>query len=208
MHLRTFIRTHSNWQELLESAPYNLKIKWQDNYFICNYNMLASNFQCEEVCEARGSIFYRDENGFIDYVCRPFTKFFNYQEANAAEIDWSSAYVTEKIDGSLMKMWFHNGKWHLSTNGVIDAFTAKVDCTGLTFGQLFEKACGYSVEELGSHLFSDYTYCFELTSQESRLVIDYGAPKLWFLTSFNTRYGIESRYFPSKVENIHFPQVY
>lgn len=206
MRLLDFINTHENWEELLSGAPYFIKIKWDGDYFICNYSQFASDFSIEEVQEARGSIFYRGETG-IKCVCRPFKKFFNYGEPNAAEIDWSTACVTEKIDGSLMKMWYHDRRWHLSTNGTINAFDTFVGDYGISFGQLFEKALGYTINVLGRSLWTWCTYCFELTSPESQVVIPYDY-KIWLLTAFDTMSGYEiSSPFP-KLANISRPQVY
>ena len=79
---------------------------------------MNSDFRLREVQEASGSIF-KFVDGRAQYVCRPFDKFFNVGEVNAADIDWSTAQVREKVDGSLMKIWFDNGDWHLSTNGTL-----------------------------------------------------------------------------------------
>lgn len=54
-------------------------------------------------------------------VCFPFSKFFNYGESNAATIDWETASVYEKLDGSLMSIYFHAGQWHVASSGKPDA---------------------------------------------------------------------------------------
>ena len=187
--LLQYINTHLSWKTDLAAAPYFLRIKQDGDYIICNYSQFESDFSNPIVQEARGHIFYLCGDK-AEYVCRPFKKFFNYGESAAESIDWSSAYVTEKIDGSLMKVWFHKGKWHLSTNGTIDAFKTNVNDLNLTFGDLFEQALGYDVQKLGSFLNPTYTYCFELTTPESRVVISYPS-QVWLLTAFNTKTGQE-----------------
>jgi tRNA splicing ligase len=52
------------------------------------------------VQECRGLIL--DESANWRIVAFPYTKFFNYGEEHAASIDWSTACVQEKLDGSLM----------------------------------------------------------------------------------------------------------
>lgn len=89
-----------------------------------------------------------------------------------------------------MKVWYHAGSWHLSTNGTINAFAAPVGDFNITFGQLFERALGYDVQKLGEALDKEYTYCFELTSPESHLVVDYDSA-VWYLSAFNTQTGME-----------------
>ena len=56
-----------------------------------------------------------------EVVCWPFRKFGNHNEGYADTIDWSTARVQEKVDGSIVKLWYDeaNGKWQFSTNGCI-----------------------------------------------------------------------------------------
>ena len=97
MKLLDFIDKHDNWKELLQEAPYFLDIKEEDGFTLLKYNQINSDFSQDIVKECRGIIL--DSNHKI--VCWPFSKFFNYGESNADEIDWSSARVQEKIDGCL-----------------------------------------------------------------------------------------------------------
>lgn len=185
MEILKFINSHENWESLLTSDPYNLKIKWEDNYFILTYDMIKTDFNIKLTHEARGSIFYKADDGKITCVCRPFTKFFNYGEPYAAKIDWVSAHITEKIDGSLIKFWYHNGKWHMSTNGCIDAFKAST-ATDATFGQLVQKEIFNPLdwEYFADHWLSiDKTHLFEFTSPDNQVVLKYPKASLWYLTS-------------------------
>lgn len=172
MELLNFIKENRiDWQEQLMSEPYYLKIARDGDYYLLKYNMLESDLNLKLVQEARGAIFYiTDEK--VECVCYPFEKFFNYSEAPAADIDWTSVAVYEKVDGSLMKMWYHQNKWHLSTNGTIDAFKAE---TGIfdTFGTLFEKIVYSNIQDFGRYLDKDYCYMFELVHPDTRIVIEY-----------------------------------
>ena len=175
MHLIDYINRYDNWQERLTQPPYNLTIKNDNDYYLLKYNQLESDFSLQEVVEARGCIVREDFDGEWIYVCKPFNKFFNYGEPWAAPIDWTSAVVTEKIDGSLMKLWYDYGKWHLSTNSTIDAFCAPANQSGLTFGEIFERILGTDIYNFAQDCFLDYnsTYLFEMTSPETRVVIPY-----------------------------------
>ena len=139
-YLKKFLNTHSNWEELLTTFPYNLKVERDGKYILLKYSLFNSDFSLPEVKEARGVIFTK-ENGEYFEVAKPFYKFFNYGEAEAAKIDWSSSRlrINEKIDGSLMKVWYHEG-WHLSTNSTINAFKAQIGSGGCTFGSVFMDA--------------------------------------------------------------------
>ena len=112
--LGKFCKGHIDWQELLTQEPYCLKIKEDGPYTMFSYDQIRSDFNIKLVREARGIIFRTGE--WKQPVCWAFNKFGNYGESYAPEIDWETAFVTEKVDGSLMKVWW-DGNWHISTNG-------------------------------------------------------------------------------------------
>lgn len=192
--LGRFCSTHDNWEELLTNEPYYLKIREDGPYVIFNYDQIRSDFNNFIVREARGIIF---RNGEWDVpVCFPFVKFFNYGEQNADEIDWEHAFVSEKIDGSLIKLWFDHGSgWHISTNSTIDAYKALMgDAKFKSFGDYFadtlSKYYDNSAEFYGS-LNIDCTYMFELVGPYNKVVIPYDEPEIYFLGARNKFTGEE-----------------
>lgn len=97
LELQKFMQEHDNWADLLATEPYNLKISYYEKLVMFKYNQLTADFSIPLIREARGIILeckppYR-------VVCWPFEKFFNYGEEHAAQINWSTASVQEKIDG-------------------------------------------------------------------------------------------------------------
>ena len=189
MELLKFINNNQNWKELLSEAPYYLKIKEQDGFTLLKYDLLYSDFSEPIVRECRGIIL----NGNNDIVCFPFYKFFNYGESYADSIDWNTARVQQKVDGSIMKLWFYDGKWRLSSNGAVGAYKAKPDDNALLdkekefyFGQLFESAVNYKDIDYSS-LNKDYTYIFELTSPLAKVVIYYPETSIWHIGTRNNR---------------------
>lgn len=179
LKIQEFILAHDNWRELLADAPYNLKISEDDGYVLFKYNQIASDFN-EEICkEARGLILDTQDNFRV--VRYAFKKFFNVDEDFAARLDWDSAVATEKIDGSIMSVWFARGKWHLSTNGTIDAFKAELNGVGpyKTFGELFESVLPLSTF---AHYNKHRCWTFELVSPYNKVVIDYPETKVYLLS--------------------------
>ena len=174
-----FIQKNKNWRELLSSEPYNLLIKEDDNYIIFNYIQFSSDFNEEICCEARGLILNK-------YTLKPvrmaFKKFFNIDELFAAKIDWSTASATEKMDGSIISVWYDNNDWHVSTNGVIDARNAPNATKQYNFRQLFDIAANNSNLSFDK-LNKNYCYTFELVSPESRVIICYNDTKLYHLST-------------------------
>ena len=177
-----YCATHANWEQDLAAAPYYLKIKYDGPYVMFSYNQLASNFNIGLVREARGIIFRKGE--WEKPVCWAFNKFGNYGESYAPEIDWSTAMVTEKIDGSLIKVWW-DGCWHISTNGTIDAYQAEIsDVKMKNFGDYFEQAIMKYYTTFGEFLAGlnkGLTYMFELVGPYNRVVIPYEEIDVYFL---------------------------
>ena len=112
MPVLVFLNTFPDWKERLSEAPFSLSIRESGEYVLLKYTQFYSDMSYLSVRESRGSVFRQNESGEWIYVCRPFDKFFNFNEEYAAPIDWKCAKVTEKIDGSLMKLWFDEGAWH------------------------------------------------------------------------------------------------
>ena len=200
MHLIDFIKNNKEWKSRLTKPPYNIRISNEGNLYLFKY-MTGNSFLTQEAIEARGCI-VRIEGNNVRYVCRPFDKFFNYGEGKAAELDWNTAVCTEKIDGSLIKLYYDGERWRVATNGTIDAF--KTD-----FGVLFERVLGCSYEVLCEGLDKSLTYMFELTTPETRVVIDYD-DGLYFLAARNNETG-EYVHIPNKTfigYNVRIPKKY
>ena len=178
LYLTDYIATHPDWEEELASYPYYLKISRDGRYILFMYQLVPekSDFSLPLVRECRGIIL---EDKTYKPVCIPFFKFFNYGEPEAAVIDWPRATVTQKIDGSLIKLWHGSDGWHLSTNKTINAFNAEVNSVNYkSFGDVFMDAIAkyYSsieVSNILNGLDQNLTYMFELTSQDTQVVVPY-----------------------------------
>lgn len=178
-----FIKEHKDWETLLTQKPYCLRISYDGDYVLLKYSQIDSDFSNPIVQEARGIIF---KKGYWDIpVCHAFNKFFNVGETNAVTIDWSTAMVSQKVDGSICKIFYDNDCWHISTNGMIDAYKAIYsDIEDYNFGKLFEEALknnNLTFEELTKNLTHGCTYMFELVSPKTRVVIPYEKTDLYYL---------------------------
>jgi len=170
------IKHNYNWRDILTSPPYNLKIDEEGGFIIMKYTHTNSYFNNEIVRECRGLIIDR----YLNPVCIPFFKFTNYRESYADKIDWKSAIVEEKIDGSLIKVWNYKGDWICSTNNQIFARNVPLNSDKeissasrfINYGELFHAALNninFSIESLNPQ----YTYMFELVSPFNQLVVPY-----------------------------------
>lgn len=192
MELLKFMNSHSNWPELLREKPYCLQVRPWAHYTLLKYQQFVSDMTLPEVQEARGCIMRQNDNGEWICVARAFDKFFNYGEPNAAQLDWANGVdIQEKIDGSLMKCWFDQGLWHISTNGVINANLCSVT-DELSFGMLFadvlrEEYNFACIDDFYALLDPKYTYMFELVSSYNKVVVHYKRDAIYYLGRRNIR---------------------
>lgn len=168
-----YIKSHpTNWRELLQAPPFSITIREAEDLALLKYNQVSSDFS-QSICrECRGLVI---DTKTLKPVALSFVKFFNYSEQYADNLDWKSAIVREKIDGSKILVFYHGG-WHVSTSGVLDAYKAPVQGCDLTFGDLWEQALdnnGLAPRCLYNSLDPNYCYTFELVSPETRVVINY-----------------------------------
>lgn len=192
LHIIEFIKNHPLlWEEALTQEPYNLKIKRDEAFphlISLSYDMINSDFSEPIVKEARGIIIDIEDIYNPIVVCQAFNKFFNYGEEQAAEIDWSTARVQEKVDGSLVKLWYYNkiDKWILSSNSCIQASKAEL-ASGYNLEKLFlmviRKYDCKSIEEFIDRFFlvPFHTYIFELVSPYNQVVVQYSEPDIYFI---------------------------
>ena len=123
-----------------------------------------------------------DNTGEI--VARPFKKFFNIEEQkHKATKDFT---VYEKLDGSLIIMFFYEGQWRVASRGsfISDQAEKAIEI-------LYE-----SINEvLANPLDEDYTFMFEVIYPENRIVVDYGnSERLVMLGAIRTSDGYEMSY--------------
>lgn len=199
MYLTTFLKKHkNNWREILSSSPYNLIIKdgvgEYEGLVLFKYNQLESDLSLQLVQDCRGIIIDIEDN--FNVISYPFRKFFNYGEKYASNIDWDTARVQQKLDGSIVKAayWERKNKWVISTNGCINAFDVDatsisdtfMDDVSINFGKLFMKAFNknhYSFDKLNKN----HTYMFELVSPYTKVVIDYPETDIYHIGTRNNR---------------------
>ena len=179
----------------MSRAPHFVKIKRDGAYVIFTYSQVESDFSNPVVQECRGIILRED--GLVP-VCVPFFKFFNAGEPNAHTVDWGTARVQEKIDGSIIKLWHDAGMWHVSTNGTIDAAKATLEnsvCEYGSYGELFEVARRRAGLNFGA-LDPECTYMFELVSPYNKAIVYYADIAIFHI---GTRNNISLKEFDTNI---------
>lgn len=199
MQVLDYIRKNPSWEADLAGAPYFVTTKWSGRYFLLKYSQLDSDFHLPMVRECRGAIFRLDVGDaksahapVYKCVCHPFDKFGNYGESYCPEIDWETVKVQEKLDGSLIKLWYDREQWHWSTNGTIHAIDAPLNNAYYhNYQELIDSAIGASFYEL---LDTRITYMFELVSPYNQVVIPYKQTRLVLI---GARYNVTDKEYSS-----------
>ena len=193
--VQQFLRTGGTLEALAESyAVKAVRHQTYPNLVLLKYNQIASDMSLPIVQECRGIILDEADNWRV--VSRGYSKFFNFGEPNAAEIDWATARVQEKVDGSLCTVFEYAGTWHVATTGSPDASGPVGDNSEMTFAALFQQTLGlYLGEDWDTPPWesTDWCYLFELTTPQNRVVVNH-------LTAGLTLLGVRDRASGSWVE--------
>lgn len=178
LKVQEWLRSGNYPRELTEIFGIQVKVHQEFPYlYHFKYDQIdSSNFKAKEIVrECRGLILDSSKNW--DVVCYPFRRFFNLGDTEADPVDWASARVQEKLDGSLACLWWHAGRWHVSTSGTPDA-SGMVQDFGFSFKELFWRVFDPSWVKL---LSIEYTYIFELCTIYNRVVVPHQEPKVVLL---------------------------
>lgn len=184
------INQNRDWEDILSSPPYNLIIKKKFPFVLLKYNHLESDMTNEIVQECRGLILKQTNISLTSNPPIPqykiasmrFTKFFNYGQEEAVKLDFP-AEASEKIDGSLIGVWFDEDTgWHVSTSGNIDAEDAPNVGGFHNYRELFDMAWGDLSFDI---LDKNCTYMFELVSPYTKIIVPYDEVKLYLLAIRN-----------------------
>lgn len=184
-----FISQNQDWETKLPNQ-YGVSVRREGNLALFKYT-IGCDFVDLVVQEARGIIIDVDA---LEVVCWPFRKFGNYNESYADQIDWSSACVQEKVDGSIIKLWFDQEKngWQFSTNGTIRAEEASVgEDSRITFADIICSAVNYADIPF-TELDRNKTYIFELVSPVTQIVVPYKVTMLYHIGTRHNITGIET----------------
>jgi len=207
-HVVRFLRSGGTLNDLLTSRGIVAKRhRKHDNVVLLKYNQIESPMGDPIVQECRGIVL--DEADDWRVVARAFSKFFNYGEGHAAPIDWPTASVQEKVDGSMIAVYAYKGAWHAATTGTPDGAgnVHGIDTSGTwnprpgaiaampqTFADYFWQTL--SLYDAGPLLappmspFDDWTYIFELTGPLNRIVVPHFEAKLTVLGARDPATGL------------------
>lgn len=189
--IQKYIRTYGLEKAIKE---FNLKTRDYGHKILLKYDQLSSPtiMANKEAQECRGLIL---EKNTWRVMCLGFTKFFNSEEGNAHKIDWETAIVLEKLDGTMIQVYYddHDMTWYAGTTGTANGEGEVNNKYGTTFNQLFwnvlsEKYPTFRVDWLDKNV----TYVFELTTPYNIVVKPHGESSATLLTARNNKTLVEA----------------
>jgi hypothetical protein len=162
---------------------FNLKSRVYENKILLKYDQLSSPtlMAMPEMQDSRGIIL---ELGTWKVLSLAFRKFFNSEEGNAHKIDWNTARILEKLDGTLIQLYWDEfkGKWFAGTTGTAEGEGEVNNKMGTTFNDLFFQTVtekyGLELDQLDK----GYCFVFELTTPYNIVVKPHGESSASLLT--------------------------
>jgi hypothetical protein len=182
-----FLERWLNHNGILALADHGIRVTTDDRYpdlYCLKYGPTADK-SSDIVRVCRGAVIELNEWDGHRVVAYAFDRFFNAGESQAVDIDWESARVFEKHDGSLIKLFYHEDYgWIVSTSGTVGA-NIRFGEMDLTFEDLFWRAydANYSREKLDSNV----VYIFELCTPDNKVVVDHAFDYLPLLAARDAR---------------------
>lgn len=173
--VRDLIARDPNWLVRLEQE-FKIKVVRDGDLVSLKYDQIESPMHTRIAQECRGMVVDVPRGKILAH---PYNKFWNHGEPLAADIDWSTARVQDKLDGSLMILYWDDRHecWEVASSGHPTA-GGPVNDTGMTFGDLFWRAfCQLGMRAPDAYA-RDLCFMFELCCDENRIVVKHEKPRL------------------------------
>lgn len=190
LKVQQFIRDNEDWEQLLAAAPYHIRMKhsYEDGHDLVLFNYTQGLSECCDITnECRSLVLDVSDNAKA--VRYGFYRFYNYGEPNAATLG-SKLSTTEKIDGSLILVYYYNNRWRIGTRSSFEADKDKPngDMEVTSLREMYKQVRQY-IDTNGLWSFDDLdkncTYCFEFVSPDFPIIVPYNSVCLYFLMCRN-----------------------
>jgi hypothetical protein len=177
--VRQLMALREDWLAHLQ-AEYKVKVSRSacERLVSLKYDQIESPMREAIVQQCRGMVVDLANRKVLAW---PYDKFWNHGEALADAIDWSSAQVLEKLDGSLMILFYdeHKAGWSVASSGHPTAGGSFGSDSERTFKDAFWqvfRALGMQLPDTAE--WAGTCFMFELCAQENRVVVQHERPRL------------------------------
>ena len=121
----------------------------------------------------------------------PFSPELSDEESKTLDLTKFKAFFA--YEGTLVRVWFYNNIWRMSTDRKLNAFSSRWS-SPLSFGQLFEQAVKCSFSEFTEKLNKKFVYMFLIHSTNDNRVVCKGRNIVMSVGKFNPLRGSEDKY--------------
>lgn len=179
-HVRKLIADYpDSWLDKIRDDYKIPVVQCKDNPHLVSlkYDQISADFTLPIVQECRGMVVNLINNKIM---AMPYFKFHNYGDSLANTVDWSTARVQDKVDGSLITLWFDPDidDWRVASSGHPTAGGTVWPGTQL-FRELFWQtfaSLNMRVPEDVDHRNS--CFMFELCTESNRVVCKVDKPRI------------------------------
>ncbi len=207
MHVKALIAERPDWLEYL-SETYKIKASTSGDVVSLKYNQIESPMHEPIVQECRGMVVCTRRK---QVLAHPYNKFWNHGEGGAAPIDWSTAMMFDKLDGSLMILYWDedqalvlvsedagdvpdtDGGWTVASSGHPVAGGPYGD-SDITYAEAFWRTWNALGMKFPSVASQNICFMFELCAPDNRVVVKYPVPRIVLHGARNMHTGLEAPY--------------
>lgn len=176
--VQTYLRSGKTFEQL--EAEHGVCAYPCDDKIALNYDINAKDSD-PLARQCRGLVLRADT---FDIVSYPFSRFFNHGQGCAATIDWDTAVVEEKLDGTMCNVYHDGNHWHVGTRkraeANLETLNGEYTCEALA-NKAAKIAGKTDLQGLMAEGDRNKTYVFELTSPFNQIVVSYDDIKLTLL---------------------------
>lgn len=187
-------------KDFLEKSPYNIEVREDkpvSNLYLLIYTD-KSDINNEVVKECNGIILDKNSNKIVAYG---FDRIYELKEAdlinNFGDFCWDNATFKRHYDCPILKVFFYNGKWNVSTTKCINSSKSRWS-SKKSFMDLFLE-CDVDFDNLNKEV----CYSYAVRHPESRTVEPIFYKECFLLRERNMKTFEVVDYFP---ETIEFPK--
>ncbi len=175
-------------QTLVDDFHIKVRDYSEDGIMVLNYDMIESPKWEPITRECRALIL--ENTAPYKVVSRSFYRFFNYLECpRTDEMDFDNAVVWEKIDGSIINVYFHNGEWKCSTRSM--AYAEGETASGHVYNDIIKGILHLPSFDAFGFSARDKTFVLELVSPKSRVTKPYPCDAVYLLAVIDKYTGVE-----------------
>lgn len=156
---------------------FDLEVDEKDDLVLFNYGFTGKSKGRRAGEECRGLVLEKPSWNVVAY---PFYRFYNAHEGYAAKIDYSTATLQKKLDGSMVTLYPYKGDWHVATRGKLDA-SGRVGSWDKTFAQYFWETFQKYADKSVLNVAGNSCITMELTGPDNRVITPYNESALTIL---------------------------